>query len=284
LYVPVNGAAPSAGNLNARRPLTLADPVNGRYYGPTDLYVTDGKQQYNGLLLSVRRSSARGVTFNANYTLSHCYGSPDGNGGGTTNLGAGYNKPDDPHFDDGNCTADRLHNFSITAGAESPQFENAALRAVAGGWRLVGSFRALTGPWLTVTAGTDRALNGQLTTQRGNQILDDPFADQSINQQNGGIRFLNPLAFAIPALGTLGTVQRNSIRGPGTKNIDMALTRLFRFSNGQNIEVRAEAFNAFNWFQWGQPSTALNSATFGQITSAVNNSARIVQLAVKFGF
>ena len=27
LFVPVNGAAPSAANLNARRPLTLADPV-----------------------------------------------------------------------------------------------------------------------------------------------------------------------------------------------------------------------------------------------------------------
>jgi hypothetical protein len=283
-YVTVNGAAPSATNLNARRPLTLADPVNGRYYGPTDLYVTDGKQHYNGLLLSIRRSSTRGVTFGANYTLSHCYGSPDGGGGGTTNLGAGYNKPEDPSFDDGNCTADRLHNFSMTAGVESPRFENAALRAVATGWRLVGSFRALTGPWLTVTAGTDRALNGQLTTQRGNQILDDPFADQSVNPQNGGIRFLNPLAFAIPGLGTLGTLRRNSIRGPGTKNVDMALTRLFRFSNGQNIEVRAEAFNVFNWFQWGQPSTALNSATFGQITSAVNNSARIVQLAVKYGF
>ena len=134
------------------------------------------------------------------------------------------------------------------------------------------------------TAGTDRALNGQLTTQRGNQILDDPFADQSSNPQNNGIRFLNPLAFAIPALGTLGTAPRNSIRGPGYKNVDMALTRLFRFSTRQNIEIRAEAFNVFNWFDWGTPSTALNSATFGQITSAVNNSARIAQLAVKYVF
>ncbi len=93
------------------------------------------------------------MTFGANYALSHCYGSPDGNGGATTNLGAGYNKPEDPGFDDGNCTADRLHNFSITAGVESPRFENAALRAVGTGWRLVGSFRALTGAWLNVTAG-----------------------------------------------------------------------------------------------------------------------------------
>jgi len=64
----------------------------------------------------------------------------------------------------------------------------------------------------------------------------------------------------------------------------MALTRLFHVLHDQNVEIRAEAFNVFNWFQWGNPATALNSATFGQITSAVNNSARVVQLAVKYVF
>ncbi len=285
LFVTVNGAAPSSTNLNARRPLTLADPVNGKYYGILDAYVTDGTQRYNGMLLSVRRSASRGVTFNANYTLSHCFGSPDGSGGGTPNPSTGYNIPADPHFDDGNCTADRLHNFSMTAGVESPRFESAGLRAVASGWRLVGGFRAITGPWLTVTpGGIDRALNGQAGTQRANQILDDPFADQSINSQNGGLRFLNPLAFGNPALGTLGTIQRNSIRGIGTKNVDMALTRNFRFGNTKDIEIRGEAFNVFNWMNWSQPATGVNSATFGQSTTAVPNSARIIQLAVKYAF
>jgi hypothetical protein len=286
LFVTLNGQAPTATNINARRPLTLADPVNGKYYGILDSYVTDGTQRYNGMLLSVRRSAGR-VTFNANYTLSHCYGSPDGSGGGTPNPGTGYNIPSNPGFDDGNCTADRLQNFTTTAGIESPRFERPGLRAVASGWRLVGNFRALTGPWLTISPGTDRALNGQAGTQRANQILDNPFADQSTNLQNGGIRFLNPLAFSIPALGTLGTSQRNSIRGPGNKNVDLALARNFRLSNRQTVEVRAEAFNAFNWFQWGQPSTALNSPTFGQITSsgaAFGYAPRVMQLAVKYAF
>ena len=101
-------------------------------------------------------------------------------------------------------------------------------------------------------------------------------------QRHGGIRFLNPAAFAIPALGTLGNVQRNSVRGPGSKNVTLALTRNFRLSNTQSFEVRAEAFNAFNWFQWGNPATAANSATFGQITSAGN--PRVIQLAAKFTF
>jgi hypothetical protein len=286
LFVTVNGQVPTATNINARRPLTLADPVNGKYYGILDSYVTDGTQRYNGMLLSVRRSAGR-VTFNANYTLSHCYGSPDGSGGGTPNPGTGYNIPSNPGFDNGNCTADRLQNFTTTAGIESPRFERPGLRAVASGWRLVGNFRALTGPWLTISPGTDRALNGQAGTQRANQILDNPFADQSTNPQNGGIRFLTPLAFSIPALGTLGTSQRNSIRGPGNKNVDLALARSFALPNRKIIEVRAEAFNAFNWFQWGQPSTALNSPTFGQITQSgtlFGYAPRVIQFGVKYAF
>ena len=286
LYVTLNGQAPNATNINARRPLTLADPVNGKYYGILDEYVTDGTQRYNGMLLSVRRSAGR-VTFNANYTLSHCYGSPDGSGGTTPNPGTGYNIPSNPAYDNGNCTADRLQIFTTTAGIESPQFESPGLRAVASGWRLVGNFRALTGPWLTITTGQDIALNGQAGTQRANQILDNPYADQSTNLQNGGIRFLNPLAFAQPAAGTLGTSQRNSIRGPGNKNVDLALARSFRLPSQRSIEVRAEAFNAFNWFQLGQPTTARNSPTFGQITSSgalFGYAPRVLQLALKYAF
>ena len=285
-FVTLNGVAPSNANTNARRPFTLADPVNGAYYGAVDLYVSDGTQNYRGMLLSVRRSALRGVTVNANYTLSRCYGAPDGGGGGTTNISTGYNKPEDPHFDDGYCAADRRHNFALTAGAESPRFESSALRAVASGWRLVGSFRALTGPWLTIAPGTDRALNGQLTTQRVNQILDDPYGDQSVNPVNGNIRFLNPLAFQAAPLGTLGTMARNSIRGPGSKSLDLALSRVLQVANQRSIEVRVEAFNAFNWFQLGQPGVSFNNtATFGQITSSSNAiSPRVFQFALKYAF
>ena len=80
----------------------------------------------------------------------------------------------------------------------------------------------------------------------------------------------------------MGNSVRNSVRGPGTKNIDLALSRQFRLTGQQTIEFRAEAFNALNWFQLGNPATARNSATFGQITTA--GSPRVLQFAAKFGF
>jgi len=281
VFQNVGGAAPSTANINARRPFTLQDPANGKYYGPVDLYVTDGRQSYRGLLMTLRRTSAR-TSLTANYALSHCYGSPDGNGGGTTNLSVGYNIPSNPGYDDGNCTADRLHNFTLIASVESPRLDSHVWNAVASGWRLVGSFRATTGPWLTITSGFDRMLNGQAATQRVNQISDNVMANQSVNPANGGIRYLDPAAFAQPALGTFGNMGRNLIRGPDSKNLDMALTRVFNLGGSRTVEIRGEAFNAMNWFEWGQPNTALSAPTFGQITSAL--SPRVVQLAAKFTF
>ena len=284
---PLNNAIPGTALLNNRRPLFLADSVNGSFYGPLDLYVTDGKQRYDGMILSVRGTGKYGSTVAANYTLSHCFGSPDGFGGATTNVSSGYNKPDDPAYDDGNCTVDRLHNFAVTAGVQSPHMTNGVMGAIASDWRLVGSFRAATGPWLNITTGLDIAQNGQAGTQRANQILDDPYGDQSINPANGGRIFLNPLAFAQPTAGTLATSARNAVRGLGRRNVDLSVSRLVRLTGAQNIEVRVESFNVFNWFQWDQPNTVRSSPTFGQITGTAlgaEGAPRIIQLAVKYAF
>ena len=281
VFQNVGAAAPSAANINNRRPFTLANPAQGQFYGPVDLYVTDGSQTYKGMILTVRRVSAR-ASVTANYALSKCYGSPDGNGGGTTNVSVGYNIPSNPGYDDGNCANDRRQNFSVTASLSTPEFENRGLRVVASGWRLAPSFRATTGSWLTVTTGADRLFNGQAGTQRANQLTDSIYADQSVNAANGGIRFVDPAAFAQPALGTFGNAVRNSVRGPGFKNIDAALSRVFNVGGSKSFEARIEAFNLFNWFELGNPNTNLSAATFGQITSAL--SPRVLQLAVKFNF
>jgi hypothetical protein len=171
----------------------------------------------------------------------------------------------------------------MTASVQSPELQHALLRAAFSDWRLVGGFRATTGPWLTVTTGTDVALNGQVTTQRANQVLDDPYADRSINPVNGGMRFLNPAAFAPPASGTLGNSKRNGIRGMGTRNLDLSLTRIVRVATTREFELRVDAFNALNWLQWNQPATALNNpGSFGQITTA--GPPRIMQFAIKYRF
>ena len=116
---------------------------------------------------------------------------------------------------------------------------------------------------------------------RSDGLCMDVYANQAVNPATSAISYLTPAAFVRPANGTLGTMGRNIIRGPDSKNLDLALTRAFKSSSGRYVEVRIESFNAFNWFEWGNPNTAINAATFGQITSTSTTvPPRVMQLAV----
>jgi hypothetical protein len=278
----------STAPLDLRRELSQLNPAVGQYYGYLDWITDAGWQTYHGLMLQFQRRSAGGIATSANYTISKCEGLIS-QGQAPLNVATGYmkpvsliNPPSDAErqaiFDEdtGRCGTWRKHIFNLSASVETPTFGSAVVRALASGWRLAGIFRANSGSPLTVTTGTDRALSGiQTTTQRPDQVLDDPYGD-------GAFNWLNPRAFAQPALGTYGNSVRNAYDGPGRKVVDLALVRSFRFGNGQRVEARVEAFNAFNWFLLENPNTTLSSATFGRITSS--GDPRIMQFAVKYEF
>jgi hypothetical protein len=49
------------------------------------------------------------------------------------------------------------------------------------------------------------------------------------------------------------------------------------------VELRVEAFNLFNNFNWDDPNTTWTSAAFGRITSQAGDP-RILQFGIKYGF
>ena len=133
----------------------------------------------------------------------------------------------------------------------------------------------LSGSYLTISTTQDRSLNG-IASQHVDQLLKNPYGEKSVSN------YLNPAAFALPAIGTFGNAGRGSILGPGTWQFDAALTRTFQFREMQRLEFRAEAFNITNSFRMTNPGTVLNSNTFGQVTSALD--PRIMQFALKYFF
>jgi hypothetical protein len=270
-------------NTEARRRFTLIRPEDGIKMGYVAEADDGGTQVYHGMLLSLERRAARGVTLSGNYTWSHCLGS-------MVNLYNAMNgHPDDTYtdptnrrLDDGNCESDRRHVFNLTAVAETPQFSNPTLRLMGTGWRLSGIYRKSAGNPLEIINGSDRALNGLEGSgqhQRPNQILENPYSDRSAGPLS---RFLNPSAFAVPDTGTLGLHGRNSIQGPGTWSFDLSLARVFRFRESQRLEFRAEAYNVTNSFRPGNPITAVNNANFGVIRTSLD--PRILQFALKYVF
>ena len=82
----------------------------------------------------------------------------------------------------------------------------------------------------------------------------DPFI------KDGGLLFLNPAAFATPAPGTFGNLERNSIHGPGVKQIDMVIVKRIGLGSGPNVELRAEIFNLFNTDIFANPVGTLPNA------------------------
>ena len=296
-------------NTDARRLLSLERPRDGANIGHLAEFDDGGVQKYNGMLLSLQRRVAKGVTFSGNYTWSHCQGNySDINQNGPP-ANETYTKPGDRNFDNGNCFSDRRQIFNATAVAQSPKFSNHTMQMMASGWTVSGIYRVSSGAPVNIVIGTDVALTGT-NLQRPNQISPNPYKDRSGRPST---QWVNPAAFVPPASGTYGNVGWNSLVGPGQWSFDMALSRTFNVGERQRIEIRAEAFNVTNSFIPGCPqafinpflspcspsglsgvpsvgggitignSTALNNSnTFGQIRSSMD--PRIMQFALKYVF
>ncbi len=275
----------SAANTNQRRKLGLEKPLDGQLMGLVGQLDAGATANYHGMLLSLERRAARGVTVSTNYAWSHCIGDyADLNSEGP-NEAETYTSPGNRGFDRGNCSSDRRHVFNLTAIGETPEFTNSLLRKVATGWRLSGIYKRLSGSPFTVIAGSDRALVG-IDNQRVNQVLANPYLDKSGRPDT---QFLNPAAFAQPALGTLGNLGRGSIQGPPTWSFDTALSRAFRMGETQRFEVRVEAYNLTNSFRPAFTTTgasllglSLAGNTFGQVRQSLD--PRIMQFALKYVF
>src|SRR5262245_28546486 len=143
----------TTGNTDQRRRLSLENPQVGQFYGHIGRIDSGGTGSYNGLLISLQRRAARGVTLNANYTWSHCI--TDHAGDMYVNqTSSGWTDPNNRSFDRGNCTiaaTDRHSVLNLSAVAQTPQFSNPTLRAAASGWRFSPIFKVLSGDYLTVT-------------------------------------------------------------------------------------------------------------------------------------
>ena len=255
----------------------LENPAQGQWLGPIVEYDDVGEQSYRGLKLSFRRRADHGLSLSGNYTLSHCEADTEVSGS-FSQFANGYLNPNDPSFDRGNCTQNRRQIGNLSVGAQTPQFDNAALRALASDWRFSGIFSARSGSWLTVTTGRDIAGTG-IAAQRVNQVLDDPYGDKTPEQlpESGGVR--------LPGGGRRCGDHRNaSIEGPGFWTVDLAMS-----------QARVGGVSADAWSCGSRSSTCsttstgaipnanLDAGTFGRIT-AQSGEMRVMQFGLKYGF
>jgi hypothetical protein len=108
--------------------------------------------------------------------------------------------------------------------------------------------------------------------------LQGRFTNQVVQDASGNTILQNP------SPGRVGTLAYNAttIKGPGQLGFNMAAVKSVRISEGKTFTLRADAVNVLNKPQWGNPSTNINGATFGRITSATGN--RTVTLNARIDF
>ena len=114
-------------------------------------------------------------------------------------------------------------------------------------------------------------------------ILGAKINDPARSQQQLPLSAFRPATFtdSIDAI-----VPRNAFYGDAFHNVDLGLYKSFEgLRRGQRVTLRVEAYNVFNWVQFGFPTTDITSASFGRIVSTSNAYApRRVQIAVKYAY
>ncbi len=182
-------------------------------------------------------------------------------------------------------TGDIPHVFVASAVWEMP-FARAgrctilagSIGALANDWTLSGVVTLQSGIPVAVTQATNNNAFGGFGTQRPN-LSGDPTLP---SDQRSPAGWFNTAAFSTAPQFTLGNASRNPVRGPGYRNLDLALFRRLPLPAGNALELRVEAFNLTNTTPFGAPNGSFGSAAFGTITTA--GDPRVVQLAVKFVF
>lgn len=149
---------------------------------------------------------------------------------------------------------------------------------LAGGWEVAGIVSVQSGLPLAVAQATNFNQFAGFGTQRPDRLFDP----QLPGSQRSTARYFNTGAFKEAKPFTLGTSSRNPVRGPGYRNLDLALIKRTPLKEGIEAEFRAEVFNLTNTPPLGAPNIVFGTPGFGSITSA--GDPRVFQLALKLGF
>ena len=146
------------------------------------------------------------------------------------------------------------------------------------GWSANGIVNIQDGIPLAVTQATNFNAFGGFGTQRPNRVADPtlPHGDQT------AAAWFDTAAFQQAAQFTIGTSSRNPVRGPGYRNLDLAILKRTFLTETINLEFRTEIYNTTNTPPLGNPNVVFNSAGFGSITSA--GDPRVIQFGAKLNF
>ncbi|MGA8908131.1 MAG: TonB-dependent receptor [Acidobacteriaceae bacterium] len=298
---------------------TYRVPIVGYAAGGFQDFGSFGDMKYDALEASIKKNMSHGLQLQASYT----YDRTDTDGAGVDLHASGFsfnsNDPTNLRQEWGRSDYDRPQRLSVAYVYYLPGYGKGAEGAALSGWNISGITTAQSGEPMTLTdpklgaaygsAATARAelcpgmtvaniINpGRIRSKLSNYFNTSSVADTAVTgTATGQLTCPEPVvgAFASPGAGLpaspgasgYGNLGRADLLGPGQFNWDFATTKitpLARLQEGGSLEFRAEFFNIFNHPQFSQPGLAVNSGSFGVISSTTV-AARVIQFGLKYAF
>jgi outer membrane receptor protein involved in Fe transport len=285
--------------------------------------IYDGYSNYNALQLRFQKRMSYGLNFQFNYAYSKSLdtGTGNGHGSGIDIYQNAYSPAANYGLSDFNATHMLVGQvvYQLPFGSGRQFALHGPLDEIAGGWRLSSIFQWRSGvPFTPVIQGSvatgatpvDPGLASSINA--GSTLYPEQVGDPSSGSCSNGAAvgsrncWFNPAAFADPAFGTFGNTGRNTLIGPGFTDVDISLAKEFAIRESWKLEISADAYNAFNHTNFGNPDAnvgylgcaslttscgagnggGLADTTAGQITNPAgfNGNLRIIQLGAHFIF
>ena len=277
----------------------LPPSVNSQNYVPFPDFArnatyetTNATSSYNSMQATYQRQMSAGLSVLANYTWSKCMSNQHTQASQNTQYRAQWLPGFGINGDYGLCDTDATNVVHVGGTYALPVGHgrtflgdsNGVVDSVLGGWGVYAIYSYQSGQPFTLGCPVSTSNFGcNADVVQGQDLYAGP---------HNKTEWLNPAAFAQPELAT--TIGQTDLaplgggpqqaRGPGFNNLDGSLFKTFHIHESTGLEFRAEAFNATNTPQFGQPGN-LNNYTnvksgFATITS-MRNDQRLVQLALK---
>ena len=274
-------------------------------FGPESLMSSRSHSTYHALQSSVSKNSARaGLGVQGSYTYSKSIDDTSAVLGGLI-AGAGVvlqtlpQNPWNPGAEKGPSTFDATHSFSLSLIQVLPLDHVSLLRPLGNtltrGWQFLNITTLTSGSPFTVYSGVQQTGVGAGGTDRPDLVEQPHFSTSgAVREDYFGRGPDNTSFFSIPInvpggtgpnQGRFGTLGRNTFRGPGFQQYDIALIKDTPFGRRGNselgtVEFRAEFFNVLNLVNFGLPSNILRGSGFGIISKTAGPS-RQIQFSLK---
>jgi Carboxypeptidase regulatory-like domain/TonB dependent receptor len=273
---PNQDPTPGPGDIQSRRRYPQFSSFNA--------IVNEGASTYDALEIKAEKRFSHGLTFLSAFTFSKsindmpeiCCASPTPQN--SFDIGA------ERGVSDFNQKYRWVSSFDyVLPFGHGERFLNSgrAVDLALGGWHLGGIYTMHTGFYFSPWLGYDPSNTGSIGAVRSDRTCNGnlPPAQRNINN------WFDADCFPLPTGYAFGDSGKNVLIGPGSVSGDMALRKIFNFTETRNLEFRFEMFNAFNHASFSLPDNFIDDGpgSTAVITSTVL-AQRQIQLGLKLHF